>query len=342
MSKLKHALAHTTCVTVLLVFGTGPAWSEQEPKKNQANPWDMSPTAAPFTTPDSSISVGVGYLDGQRQQLGTFDGQRSSHGSLLFDAKIIKRDEATGTWITTQGRNLGMDSNREVKVDLERQGEWGFRVDYNEIPRVTPYSVNSKTEGLGTTTQTIPKTTTSGDGATVQIRTDRERVSLNTFRALNSKIKFNLNFRNETKEGTRQWGRGGSNEFALEPVDWTIRQLEPTLSFTGDRLQLLGGYNGSWFRNENNLVDTILKGNNPATLTNHAYLTLPLNNEAHQIFLGGGYHFTPDTRGTFKISYSRALQNEHIPTTDITGLSIPNAPSSLQGRVDNTLLQLGL
>ncbi|MBF0342429.1 MAG: MtrB/PioB family outer membrane beta-barrel protein, partial [Magnetococcales bacterium] len=70
--------------------------------------------------------------------------------------------------------------------------------------------------------------------------------------------------------------------------------------------------------------------------------SLPLDNEAHQLFLNGGYQFTPDTRATFKLAHGRALQNEHIPTSDIAGLARVGAPSNLEGRVDTTHLLLGL
>ncbi|MBF0127757.1 MAG: MtrB/PioB family outer membrane beta-barrel protein, partial [Magnetococcales bacterium] len=303
----------------------------------------MSSSAAPYTSPEAVvISGGVGLLDGQRQQLGRFDRQDHGQGVLLFDAELIQRDEATGTWSRAIGRNLGLDSNREVTLDMERQGVWGVRLDYNEIPYQAPYTINSKTEGLGTTTQTIPKTAVAGDGSVYTIGTERERVELNTFRTFNQNIKFNVNFRNETKEGTRQWGRGSANELTLEPVEWAMRQLEPSIGYVGKDLQLLGGYTGSWFRNDNSLVDTMLKGDNPAILANHTYLSLPLSNEAHQIYVSGGYQFTPETRATFKLSYGRALQNEHLPTIDIAGLSTATAPSRLEGQVDTTSLLFGL
>ncbi|MBF0439560.1 MAG: MtrB/PioB family decaheme-associated outer membrane protein [Magnetococcales bacterium] len=340
MRTIKIRLTWITCA-VALFGGVDPAWSSDD---TQQDPWNMSPTAAPFVTPESYFSVGAGYLSGDRQNLGMFDSQNHSHGTLLLDANILKRDNATGTWTQAIGRNMGLEDNREFTLGLERQGLWGMRADYVEIPYRAPYTANTKNSGLGTTNPIISSTATTGDGFTQHIGTDRDRFTLNTFRTWNKNIKFNLNFRNETKEGTRMWGerRSTTNDFILEPVDWTMRQVEPTLGFVGKDLQLQGGYSGSWFLNENNLVDSLLKGASAATLANHTYLTLPMDNEAHQFFLSGGYQITPETRSTFKLSYSRALQNEHLPTSDITGLSSASAPSSLQGRVDNTLLMFGL
>ncbi|HJV93307.1 MAG TPA: MtrB/PioB family decaheme-associated outer membrane protein, partial [Azonexus sp.] len=131
------------------------------------------------------------------------------------------------------------------------------------------------------------------------------------------------------------------------PIDSTIRQVEGTLSYTSKTWQLSGGYYGSWYDNKNSLVSvypvftTAASGIVPA-FTGPTFLSLPLDNQAHQLFLNGGYSFTPTTRATLKLSYSRATQNEHLPTQDIAGLSRPGSPSSLEGEVNTTLVQLGV
>ena len=147
---------------------------------------------------------------------------------------------------------------------------------------------------------------------------------------------FRVNFANEEKTGTRLWGRGGAPEFAVEPIDSTTRQLEAILSYTSQVFQLQGGYYGSWYTNDNKLVDTAL-----TTGASPFFLSLPLDNQAHQFFVNGGYNFTPATRGTFKVSYTQATQDETIPV----GAGVPvfaGAPRNLDGRLDNTLLQVGL
>ena len=116
---------------------------------------------------------------------------------------------------------------------------------------------------------------------------------------------FRLSAKSEDKRGDRLWGRGGAAEFAAEPIDSNTRQVEAVLSYTKQALQLQGGYLGSWYTNRNSMVDTALtSGANPY------FLSLPLDNQAHQLFVNGGYNFTKDTRGTFKVSYTRATQNE--------------------------------
>ena len=344
MRKINNSLTLATCATIML-GGSGVAWSDQEEQKNQDSPWDMSPTAAPFITPDNSISIGVGYLGGDRQKLGMFDGQDGSSGRLLLDTKIIKRDDNTGTWSFAEGRNLGLNDNLDVNLELERQGKWGIGVGYKETPRIAPYTINSETNGLGTILQNISIAVNPGSGTTHEIGTEVDRLTIDAFSFLSHNIKLNVSFRNETKEGTKQWGVLSSASipaFVLEPVDWTTRQLETNLSYVSDNLQLLGGYNGTWFGNKNTLVDSIYQGADSNTLANHVYLSLPLDNEAHEFFLSGGYNFSPLTRVAFKISHTRALQNEHMATTDIAGLSLDTAPTNLEGQVDSILVSLEL
>ncbi|MEJ2173836.1 MAG: MtrB/PioB family outer membrane beta-barrel protein, partial [bacterium] len=73
-------------------------------------------------------------------------------------------------------------------------------------------------------------------------------------------------------------------------------------------------------------------------------LSQPLDNQSWEVYLDGGYSFTPTTRGTFKVKYGKATMDEQLPSWSLTG---PNAPSpfmpqSMGGRVDTTLLQAGI
>ena len=106
-----------------------------------------------------------------------------------------------------------------------------------------------------------------------------------------------------------------------------------------------GGYYGSWYRNEHSLVLGRVNGvadsaaaANPASPTS---LSLPLDNQAHQLFMNGGYAFTPTTRGTFKLSYGKATQNEQLPVA-FNVLPLAGSPTSLNGRIDTTLVEAGL
>lgn len=315
-----------TALSATLLAAYGPA---------RADAVAAAVAVAEFSKPESAVAVGIGNWSANRPQQGIHDGMRNDGAYGQLDANIVKRDDATGTWTTFTARNLGTDT-RELGAGYERQGDFGARLRYNELTRDNPYTFNTGTQGIGSTnlaTSAVANPTRSE----VTLGTRRKQFDLDLVKHFSAELALNVSFKHENKDGTRQWGRGGAAEFSVEPIDATTRQIDATLSHTGKLLQLSGGYSGSWYKNANSLVTTAL-----TTGANTYYLTLPLDNQAHQLFLNGGYNFTPTTRGTMKVQYTRATQNEHLATADIAGLALAAAPTSLNGRIDTTLVQLGL
>ena len=292
-----------------------------------------------FTKPDSSVSVGVGYWSNDRPQQGIYDGMNKGGAYGLLDAYVAKRDDATGTWFTLYGRNLGLDT-RELRVDWLRQGNIGAFLEYSQTPRNTPYTINTGLIGFGSMIQTV-NNITPGAGSNFTISTERDRIGAGLFKNLAPGLDFRVNFSNEDKSGSRLWGRGGAPEFAVEPINSRIQIAEATLEYAGKRFQVNGGYIGNWYTNYNDKVQAI---GSPATAANTYFLSLPLDNQANQIFANGGYDFTTGTRGTFKVSYTKATQNEQNPTGSLTGTQAPlaGAPTNLNGEIDTTLVQLGV
>lgn len=290
--------------------------------------------------PDSSVSVGIGNWSGERHQQGIYDGMRDKGAYGLLDADVVKRDDATGAWLKLKASNLGLD-NREIRGEYLRQGDIGVSLEYNRTSRDNPNTINTRLQGIGTTTLTPSTVALASPLREVKLGTDRDLLSVGFYKNVMPGLDFNLSFKNEEKKGTRAWGRGQQPEFAVEPINSTTRQLEGTLSYTTKEFQLSGGYYGSWYDNKNSLVAMTNAGLAPSN-TNTTYLSLPLDNQAHQFFLNGGYTFSPTTRGTFKLSYTHATQNDHLPTQDIAGLSLAGSPSNLNGEINTTLVQLGL
>jgi MtrB/PioB family decaheme-associated outer membrane protein len=284
--------------------------------------------------PIGSISVGAGYWSDDRPRWGVYDGMNEEGGYLLLDGTYARRDDATGTWLKLDASNLGLD-NREIRGEWLRQGDVGVFLEYSRTPRSDPNTYLTGVQGIGTTTLRVPAVANPARSE-VQLETVRERVGAGFLKNFGGGYDLRVSFSNEDKTGTRLWGRGGAPEFAVEPIDSVTRQLEAIVSYAGQAFQVQGGYYGSWYTNENKLVDTAL-----TTGASPFFLSLPLNNEAHKFFANGGYSFTPATRATFKVAYTRATQDEDIPV----GAGVPvfaGAPTHLDGRIDNTLLQAGL
>ncbi len=327
MTTIQHTFRLTALATALMSF-FGSALAEETPDVSQ------------LTKPDSSVSVGVGNWSGDRHQLGIYDGMRDKGAVGLLDADVVKRDDATGTWLKLKATNLGLDT-REVRGEYLRQGDFGISLDYNRTPYNNPNTFTTRLQGIGTTTQTVSTTATPGPLQNVKLGTDREMTHLGLFKNLMPGLDFNVSFKNEEKTGTRAWGRGSAAEFAVEPINSTTRQLETTLSYATKKLQLSGGYYGSAYDNKNNLV-ALTNAGLAVSNANTTYLSLPLDNQAHQLFLNGGYAFTPSTRGTFKLAYTHATQNETLPTQAIPGLSLAGSPSNLNGAINTSLVQMGI
>lgn len=305
------------------------------------------PEVDELVKPDSSVSLGIGHWSGDRPQQGIYDAMRDSGTYGLLDADILKRDDASGTWLKLKATDLGLD-NREIRGDYIRQGDFGGFLEYGRTTRDNPYTINTGLQGIGTENLTVGTSLgTSFLSRDVDLGTTREQVRLGGFKNIAPGLDLKIDFKNEDKTGTRQAGWGSAALFSVEPIDSTTRQLEAMLQFTGQKLQWSGGYYGSWYDNHNSLLlqqlNGVTGGSNPS-FNSVTPMSLPLSNQAHQMFIDGGYAFTPTTRGTFKLAYTRATQDEHLPSYDLTGANAPfvDAPSSLNGRVDTTLAQFGL
>ncbi len=335
MNSRKHSVFPLTAIAAALLVAFGPAGAAEGDDITE------------LTKPESTVSVGAGYVDSDGARFGQYTGMHKSGGYGLFDADIVKRDDVSGTWFKLNGRNLGLD-NRELKLEHNRQGDWGYYLDFSQTPRYEPFTVNTAVTGIGSANLTIPAVSTVG--TPVQLKTKREAIGLGFSKWLMGDFDVQVRFRNEEKDGERLFARGitggaGLFEFAPEPIHSTTRQIEATLGYTGKQLQLSGGYYGTTYDNKNTALN--FAGGNPG-FSNGGNLNnminpigLPPDNQSHQLHLSGGYNFTLATRSTFKVAYTRATQNDAF----ITGVNVPLAPGSganLDGRVDTTLVQAGI
>ena len=263
--------------------------------------------------PESSFSVGFGYLTSDAPLAGQYTGKDDSGFYLLGEVDLVRLDGETGTWLKLRGRDLGL-SSREIRLEHERQGDWGYSIELNQIPRYEPYTVTTGLTGIGTTTQTVGGTGLRG----VELETERERLTFAVKKYLPAGFDFRLKFVNEEKDGSRMFGQQGFN-FLTEPIDSTTRQVDAVLSFTGKKLQLAGGYYGSFFDTRANHVDVISGGFTP--------MSTPPGNQSHQFYLTGGCNFTPTTRGTLKLAYGHTSQEETFSAPHVGGR--PHASAAL-------------
>jgi MtrB/PioB family decaheme-associated outer membrane protein len=322
----------------------------------------------------SSVSVGVGLSSGEdkdRARSGMFNGLRKHDTNGLLGFSYADRDASTGRWLSVEGRNVGLD-NREFGISYRLLGDMKLWGDYSEIVRHDPRTFNSGLIGAGTTTPTVVVTGIGAGSELTNMQLKRKSLSLNAEKLFGGALQLEVNFKNEDKDGARFFGRGfactsaaapactggptaTATGWALlmlpEPVDSTIRQLDVKLNWSRDKLNLTGGYYGSFYTNANgNISPTVPASlrNGPGTLLPlgtglQAILNLPValwpDNKAHQFYLSGNYKFTPSTRVNFKYSYTHATQNE-----DFGSMGLANAPAgrtNLGGEMNWTKAQVG-
>jgi MtrB/PioB family decaheme-associated outer membrane protein len=294
---------------------------------------DDDASVAQLKMPESHVGIGLGYVSDDNQRFGQYNGLNKEGGYLLLDADVARRNDETGTWLRFSARNLGLDS-RELRFGQERQGNWGYFVDYSQLPRFDPYTVNTGLQGIGTATQT-PTVIARGTGTDYHLETQRKRWTLGGDKTLMPGLTANVQFRTEEKKGDRLFGQGtfGTWRFLADPIDQTTNQIDATLSYNAGKLQLTGGYYGTRFSNRNNVLTVV----GPTLFTGSNQMALPPDNFSHQFHVTGGYNFSQTTRGTFKVAYGRITQEEAFPTVPVAG-----APTNLGGRIDTTLVQGGL
>lgn len=326
-----------TAIAASLATCFGSAWAADE---------EANDLVKELIEPESSVSIGAGSWSKDRHQFGIYDGMREGGTYGQLDIDFARREPTTGTWLMLTGRNLGLE-NRELRGEWLRQGDIGLSLEYSRLVRDNPLTFTTGLRGIGTeslrTSGTAPANTLPA--REVSLGTERDMTQIGFYKNLMSHLDLRISFKNEEKDGTRQWGWGSAPLFAVEPIDSTTRQLEATLSYSGEKFQIEGGYYASWYENHNSLVlarvNGVADGAVSGNPTNPTPLSLPLDNQAYQLYLNGGYSLTTTTRGTFKLSYARATQDETIPMPfNLNPLDL--APRSLDGRIDTTAVEFGL
>ncbi|HET6718874.1 MAG TPA: MtrB/PioB family decaheme-associated outer membrane protein [Rhodocyclaceae bacterium] len=344
MKPLKQPNLSLLLLTALLAVGTRPAAYAAEPESAAEQAEDAAAAAATAAAvrdqilPYSTIRLGLGHLDGNAVRYGQFTGANDMGAVTRLGLDLQRRDEATGTWLRLDGKHLTQEY-RELRFEHERQGEWKYFLDYSRLPRYVPLAITTGLSGIGSALQQV----NGSAPREVELGTVRDAVTVGLQLKTASAFETQLRFRQEEKTGARPFGTGEGVDgaarlyFLTEPIDSVSKELEASLAYTGQDLQLLGAYLGSWYGNRNRAAianGAAVNGLAPAQIS------LPLDNAAQQLSLSGGYSWTPTTRATFKASYERATQDETFH--DLSAGSSLVAGQRLDGRVDTTLLQAGI
>ncbi|MBF0463402.1 MAG: MtrB/PioB family outer membrane beta-barrel protein, partial [Magnetococcales bacterium] len=122
--------------------------------------------------------------------------------------------------------------------------------------------------------------------------------------------------------------------FVPEPVDYTTRQFDTSLSYTTKKAQFQLSYYGSLFENNISMMDV----QNPFSVTTAAGTPafgqwgLPPDNQFHQFNATGGYNFDKTTRLTVNASWGVGTQDQaftpYAAGLPVAGYTVPAVPSA--------------
>lgn len=290
-----------------------------------------------LSRPESSIRLGLGFFDGNTVRFGQFtepaDGPQPS---LSF--RLASREDASGALFRFDARSLEL-AHREARIEHGRQGHWKLVLDYNSVPHYFPLAFNTRLDSPELATQKIDGVATPRP---LTLASQRESWGLAAKLAPSDALTTRIRVKQERRTGSRPFGFGRNDIlFIGEPLDTETRDLEASAAYSVKQFQLLGGYLGSWFKNH--IPGVTANGREIDNLTSAAdpnQIALPPGNEAHQLFLSGGYGFSPTTRANFKLSRERARQNQ--PFIDLLAGSGFAGTGNLDGTADTTLMSVGL
>jgi MtrB/PioB family decaheme-associated outer membrane protein len=336
----------------------GPAWSQVAPAV------------------EGNASVGLGLVSGDREDRSQYDqynGLRpGSNAYGILGADYYRRDDAKGTVIEFQATDL-LTRNREMGLRWKKPGDWKFGASYGETSRNETAFANTGVIGAGTTSpQVVALPGGPGTGSDYDFRLKRSALGLEFTKVLSSRLQFDASVKSEKKEGSRMWGIGMTCPTPIapgcgftnaaevgwavlmvpEPVDANHSQVEGRVTYAGERLNLSGGYYGSFYRNDNGSLNPAV----PGALYNAVGQLLPLSaglqpilnnpvalapdNQAHHIDLTGTYGFSATTRLNFKLAYSQATQDQEFRSAGFTGA--PAGVTDLGGKMTTSLAQVGI
>lgn len=333
MRKYNHPGFPLTALALALLAAYAPALAQDSEEVKE------------LITPESSASVGVGSLSQDAPRFGQYSGVRKEGSYGLLDLDVVKRNDDSGTWLRFTGRSLGLDS-AELRMSHERQGDWGYFLDYNQIPRYEPYTITTAVTGIGTANLVVPATSTPG--VPVQLKTQRDALTLGFNKHVSRDLSFEVTLKNEEKNGARLWGRGttggaGVFEFFPESIHSRTRQLEATVSYSREKLNMAAAYYGSFYNNLNNSeYGQYSPTGGSASIANP--LGLPPDNQSHQLSLAGSYRFGASTNATFKLARATATQEDTFMTNvgTLAPAVVAAGTNNLGAKVETTLMQAGL
>lgn len=322
-----------------------------------AAPWENWPCKY---CPDTAGTEGwvepdIGYQSEDSYRFGRYTGLKDDGVFGSADGQIKHREE-DGRYFEIRGRNLGLDS-RDVQIEGGDQGNYKLFLEYDQLPSFNDDTTSSPYRGLNGNHMRLPRdwvpANNTQDMATLEqnlrkvtVKTERKRLQADYAYLPFRKWEITAHFLHEKKDGRHDLGTTfGFSETAIlpVPVEYQTNELGFGIGYTGKKLQAQLGYDGSFFKEDNNRGQV---WQNPYADPNdpngYGQYALPPDNNYHKLSATLGYDVRQHTRLNAHLSIGRLKQDGNfLPYTINPDLGAPLPTNDLDGQVNSTLARLG-
>ncbi len=299
-----------------------------------------------------SVEAGVRGVSDDSQRFGNFTGL-NEQGASVAAAGNVRWRGADGAFGSVAVDDIVRDAV-SLRAEGGREGLFGVRLGYDEIPRYLSETARTPFLGIGGNTLTLPAGFPAANtGAMplaaalqpVDIEYKRSRLDLGGSWIGTPGWEFRVDARRTKRDGIQKMaGSFFSNSSQLAaPIDQTTDDIAATASYVSREFQAQASYLVSNFRND----DPTLNWQNPFNPVNGGsagQLALPPDNQFHQLQGTFGWQIAPYTRASADIAIGRMTQNEGYvaPTLNAALGPIALPASSLDGHADtlNAALRL--
>lgn len=270
------------------------------------------------------------------------------NGSFLVRSMSAYDDESTKFYEVT-GSNLGLDS-RSLFGKYGEQGKYKVYFDFDQLPHFLYDDSFSLFNGAGTANQTLPAGFTRSTNTTtmtaanpglfpstnqVDVETQRTKLGGGFSWIPAEHWQVTSNYHHEMKEGTDLLGiafnrafTGSQSAQLIVPVDFEFDEFDVGISYADKVKQFDLRYNLSLFRNDEE-SSTVFNPFTGGTTSTVSRISLPPDNQAHQVTLTGGYNLGLTSRLSGTFSYSQMLQDDSFLPFSIDDTLCPTFSSCL-------------
>lgn len=294
----------------------------------------------------ANVEVGATTVSDDAARFGNASGYDTEGGYGNVDGQ--GRYVGDGYQLDWMIEDLGLDS-RVFELEGGRQGTFGFRVGYRELPYRRFDTSQTVFNPSTSDTITLPgawvpagltsnMTQLSSSLRKQNIGSDRQIIDMGADWQPGAAFRLFADFRRQNRDGIDITGGSSFTQSALLPrwIDYETDQIDAGIQYGTNRASLTLAYYGSYFTNQN----PSLTWDTPFTSAPGAgqyRMAMAPDNDFQQVSLSGAYRATMwDTVVAFTLASGSGEQDEPLlPYTIDSGVAVGALPrSALDGKVD--------